>query len=195
MSTETFRWTFGIGDPSLEGWLICILYLTATILSYKKYSILKSQKRLIFKSWGFISLILLFLSLNKQLDFQTIVSDIGRTIAVNLDLMEQRHIFKRVFIITVALSGIAFIINFRKNIFHLKKSHPLTFVGLTALVCFIFLRATSFHIFSDSFNHLLEFFYFFEALELSSLITILTSILLSKKDITSNEPRPISFQP
>lgn len=179
MNTEVYRWRLGIGDPTIEGWLICTLYFIGFILSFKKSINVKVNSTVSHKTWTFISLTLLFLSLNKQLDLQTLISDTGRAIAINLELMEQRHIFKRVFILVVALCGIIFLIKYKENVVSFNKNYHLAFVGMTTLITFVFLRAISFHIFSDTFNNMLENIYFFKALELTSILILLLSILIS----------------
>lgn len=185
MNTEVYRWKLGIGDPTIEGWLICTLYFIGFILSLKKSIHVKDNCTISHKTWTFVSLILLFLSLNKQLDLQTLISDTGRAIAINLELMEQRHIFKQAFILVLALFGIIFLIRYKENVVSFNKNYHLAFVGMVTLITFVFLRAISFHIFSDTLNNTLKSYHFFKALELTSILILLLSILISdtkKKD-------------
>lgn len=177
MNTEVFRWKFGIGDPTFEGWAISLLYLLTAILSFRKYKSHHRQNRPDYQLWGIISFLLFFLSLNKQLDLQTIVSDVGRWIAINLEMMEQRHIFKRVFILSIFILGLIISVLLRKNIYNFIRSEKVTFLGMLTLLTFIFLRATSFHIFSDSFNGILLNLHFFQIMEISAIAIIAISLI------------------
>ena len=72
---------------------------------------------------------MLFLSMNKQLDLQTLITDTGRWIAVNIDLMEERHIFKICFIFIMLTSILTVAFKYRKGIFKFSKLFETTVIG------------------------------------------------------------------
>ena len=177
MNTEIFRWKLGVGDPSYEGWAICILYLLASVMSWFRCRSFRESDPDYSRLWIFISGGLLFLGINKQLDLQTIISDIGRWIATELSLMEQRHIFKIVFMLLLLIIGLWFLFRFKAKIIKMFHKEKFTVLGLALLMAFIFLRATSFHILSDEVNEILNSFRFFLIFELMALMVIIFSLL------------------
>ncbi|MCM8532916.1 MAG: hypothetical protein NE330_17235 [Lentisphaeraceae bacterium] len=177
MNSEIFRWKLGIGDPTIEGWIISGLYFLAAIFCFMKFQNRHELSSRKLQTWLAVCFVLLFLSFNKQLDLQTLISDVGRYIAVKTELMEQRHIFKRAFILVVGLSAVSILFLFRENVLILIKTEKLAFAGILSLGLFVILRATSFHIFSDSLNEVLHNIFFFKTLEIISLITLILATL------------------
>ena len=107
---------------------------------YKK----KSGNQNDYKRWLFLAIFFLGLGFNKQLDLQTIISDIGRYIALKFELMEQRHIFKRAFIVALALGLAGFIYLLKGKIKAFAQAHPSISLGIASIVLFVFCRALSF---------------------------------------------------
>jgi hypothetical protein len=140
------HWSPGIGDPTIMGWLTVVLYAFGAWQCYRlatKHSIMRERREVAI--WWTLSLGLLALGLNKQLDLQTALTEIGRIVAVQNGWYERRHDVQLEFIYGVvgvaSLTAVALI-------FFARKAHPATIlalVGSAFLVTFVVMRAASFH--------------------------------------------------
>ena len=78
-------WHFGIGDPTPIGWFTVFAYLAATIACARVWAVDRQADRIrqpaspVF--WMVLTILLLFLGINKQLDLQTLLNDVGRRMA------------------------------------------------------------------------------------------------------------------
>jgi hypothetical protein len=95
--------------------------------------------------WWALALALLALGVNKQLDLQTALTEIGRIVAVQNGWYERRHGVQLEFIYgVVAVASLTAI----AMVFLARKAHPATIlalVGSAFLVTFVVMRAASFH--------------------------------------------------
>ncbi|WP_226660920.1 hypothetical protein [Microbulbifer aggregans] len=146
---EQIRWEPGIGDPTVMGWLTVVAYFVTFVLGL--FVVMRSdwlfqgrrdkQKRL----WMLITVAMLFLGFNKQLDLQSLFTDIFRVLFREADLYDNRRSFQKLFILSVLLGGVAattwLLYQYRK----LLRYHVLAISGLCALAIFIVVRASSFH--------------------------------------------------
>lgn len=143
------RWSPGIGDPSLLGWFTVVLYLLAAVLSLRVYRQANrmfarhtAQQRLF---WISVAVLLLLLAINKQLDLQSLLTDIGRMMARKQGWYRERDQVQILFVIAL---GIACVITMTGLIYYFRKILVTNFIalaGLTLLVFFIMVRAVSFH--------------------------------------------------
>jgi hypothetical protein len=95
--------------------------------------------------WCIIGLLIIMLGIIKQLDLQSLLTEMGRQVARHQGWMEQRRIVQFWFILCLASAAIAFfllLVFFRGNLF---RRFRLAFVGLFFLVSFIMIRAVGFH--------------------------------------------------
>jgi hypothetical protein len=85
------------------------------------------------------------LGINKQLDLQTLFTQIGRDLAKSQGWYDQRRHVQKWFIETVAVGGLAglfaLICVFRGSL----RRNALALVGAVLLVSFVVIRAASFH--------------------------------------------------
>lgn len=141
---NALRWRPTIGDPSLMGWLTVVAYGVGAILALRTWQ--KNRERI----WLLVALGMAGLCLNKQLDLQSLVTDIGRVVASHQGWYDERRKFQRWFILgAIGGSGMVggwFI--WRYHAFWLR--HKLLAAGVVFLLTFILVRAISFHHF-DSF--------------------------------------------
>src|SRR5690349_2067315 len=108
-----FNWSPGIGDPTIAGWLTVALYLIALVSCWKTSRTLAIANTATFReqrAWYAISVAFLALGINKQLDLQTALTDIGRILAFSEGWYEQRQVVQVVFIILVATLCVAALI-------------------------------------------------------------------------------------
>lgn len=137
-----FNWRPGIGDPSVGGWLTVLLYVLAAISSWKTARQLDaSESRL----WRSISVAFLGLGLNKQLDLQTAITELGRILAYDEGWYGQRQIVQFWFIVAVAVTCLLVALVL---LYLARRSTLQTWLGLLGVVLvlgFVVIRAASFH--------------------------------------------------
>jgi len=146
--TRDFNWAPGIGDPTIGGWITVILYLLAFVSCWKTAGVIlrrdwnaKSDSYV----WRAISIAFFFLSINKQLDLQSAMSELGRVVAFAGGWYEQRQTVQVYFIIGVAAVCVAGTLIL---LFWTRKSPIQTWVALvgsTFVLGYVLIRAASFH--------------------------------------------------
>ena len=95
--------------------------------------------------WLVVSLLMLALGINKQLDLQSLVTAMGRYYAVRDGWIEHKRV-AQVGVIVSILTAAAFSLSFFFfRMRNLLKINWLAITGLTCLLVFIVSRATSFH--------------------------------------------------
>jgi hypothetical protein len=144
--TDEDGWHPGIGDPTVVGWITVFAYFVAAFLSFRSSRSttsrnLRKQKWF----WNVLTIALVLLGINKQLDLQTWLTLILRKLAIHEGLYEKRRLFQAVFIVFMALSGV---IGFRwmwRLVSMQAREVWLALAGLFFLLVFIVIRAASFH--------------------------------------------------
>ena len=149
-SLSQVDWAPSIGDPTFMGWFTLVAYFITALISFKLYlssgklfseQLINKQKRF----WLVVTLIMLFLGLNKQLDLQSLLTVIGKYYAHRDGWYEHRRIFQVSGIIAIiALLGGATVI-FSYYMRAVFKANRWAIVGLCFLLLFVAIRATSFH--------------------------------------------------
>jgi hypothetical protein len=143
-------WRPTIGDPTFMGWLTVVAYAAAGILCLlagRRVRLggepaLDRRRR---RMWMATAALMGFLCLNKQLDLQTLLTKIGREIAVRGGWYGERRIVQFIFVLAVALAGITVFALIVKRTRLILKERKLLLFGLCFLVIFIIVRAASFH--------------------------------------------------
>jgi hypothetical protein len=144
--TDADGWHAGIGDPTVVGWITVLAYFVGAFLTFRAGKIsdgTQERKQRLF--WYSLTAILVLLGINKQLDLQTLLTVEFRKLAIYEGIYEKRRTLQGIFILIVALTGIAGF-NWMWRLVHTKDSAiRLGLAGLFFLVVFIFIRAASFH--------------------------------------------------
>lgn len=143
-----YRWRPGIGDPTFLGWFTVVAYAVAAILAASagrgippRNDARRGSRQL----WLAVAGLMAFLCLNKQLDLQTLFTDIGRYVANHQGWYEQRRGVQKLFVLAVlgtAVAGGGWLA-WRGGAFWL--GHRLLAAGLVFLLTFIVVRAISLH--------------------------------------------------
>lgn len=146
-------WRPRIGDASFMGWLTVAAYgLTAVLClvaalkggagaSGDESGGARSQRRL----WLGISAVMAFLCLNKQLDLQSLLTNIGRIVANRGGWYDGRRTIQFWFVVAVGLASVAafvFLVRKTRSIF---RGRAWLLLGLSMLLLFVVMRAASFH--------------------------------------------------
>lgn len=146
------NWKPGIGDPTFIGWFAVFAYFfTAALSAYvaKRLDgkIRASQRR----AWWILSLVLVALGINKQLDLQGLLMESGRSFASQHGLYEKRRIFQMIFLLLLAIVSVAALfLWFWMNRTNWREQGYML-VGSVFLVTFVLVRAASFHHFQEFF--------------------------------------------
>jgi hypothetical protein len=169
------RWHPTIGDPSFTGWFTVGSYFAGAILAFFAARAHPENDPRSFYFWVIVSLLMALLAINKQLDLQTLLTEIGRQVARRQGWMEQRRTVQFWFIVifsiltTVGFLGFVF---FMRNWF---RRFMLASIGLFFLLSFIIIRAASFHHFDEVLRFILLGFEMNWIFELTGIFTIIAA--------------------
>jgi hypothetical protein len=166
-------WSPGIGDPTVAGWITAFAYLGTAYLCFRvqrrtrptagpssvgvgtpfAYALTGRLWRLwelpvsvrLGALWSGMALLMLLLGINKQLDLQTALTETGRLLARYQGWYERRHDIQLKFILGVMAFGVylfAAVVALARGAFW--RVWPML-VGTVFLICFVAIRAASFH--------------------------------------------------
>lgn len=143
------HWSPGIGDPTPMGWLTVCFYLLAAWLCYRVTVVAlrapASQERAEQWLWYALGGGLLLLGINKQLDLQSAMTEVGRLVATHQGWYESRRAFQAWFIALIGalalVAGVMLALMTRK----MPASTRITATGCLLLLAFVIIRAASFH--------------------------------------------------
>jgi hypothetical protein len=145
---ELIQWRPGIGDPSVVGWLTVAGYFAAAALAWgatirtRRIVGLPRGSREI---WALVAVLMLVLCINKQLDLQSLLTEVGRVVARRSGWYADRHAaqvrFIEVILVAAAAAALVSGVLFRR----FWRANVLLGLGLALLVTFVAIRAISFH--------------------------------------------------
>ncbi len=137
-------WQPGIGDPTFLGWLTVLAYAAAAVLCNRETWLEpENGPRKLF--WSLLSVVMLFLGVNKQLDLQTWLTFTGRHLARSQGWYGQRRTVQLIFILLFTSASLAAF----GATWRLVRDHGedlrLPLAGLFVVATFVVVRAASFH--------------------------------------------------
>lgn len=145
------RWRPVIGDPSFMGWLTVASYaLGAVLAAVAAWSKAREQPapggdgreaRL----WLGVAMAMACLCVNKQLDLQSLLTDVGRVAARHQGWYEHRRAFQAWFVVGLIMASAAFCWWSLRRYTAFWTSHKALAAGLLFLLTFLLVRAISFH--------------------------------------------------
>jgi hypothetical protein len=139
------------GDPNPIGWLTTFAYFYVSGLCFwagqreKSQSVGRARRWHAPAFWFGICAVLLALGFNKQLDLQTDLTNIGRSMARSEGWYENRRPVQFVFVAFFALAALAAVAAAFWFLRDLWTRYRLAFVGIIYLCAFVIIRAASFH--------------------------------------------------
>lgn len=143
------NWSPGIGDPSLAGWLTVLLYGAAAWTVWRLLREWTEPPRHSARYekwfWRMLFLGLVMLGINKQLDLQSALTEIGRIMADKQGWYKHRGQVQMAFIAGITMLGLTL---FAATLNLIWGAPSATFWGLlggAGLVVFVIIRAASFH--------------------------------------------------
>ena len=143
--TDEDGWHAGIGDPTVLGWVTVVGYFVAGLLAFRAAWKVRHEPGKLRVFWSSLTLVLILLGINKQLDLQTAFTELGRVMAVEEGWYKQRQTVQMYFIIGVGLfcgwASITLLVWAR----HSALPTWLALVGTTSVIGYVLIRAASFH--------------------------------------------------
>ncbi|HSI32006.1 MAG: hypothetical protein ACAI43_11325 [Phycisphaerae bacterium] len=139
------------GDWTFTAWVITLAYFAGAGLCFwaarreKDRSLGRARRWMAPTFWYSLFGLLLALGINKQFDFQSDLTRVGRRIAVAMGLYGERRIFQAIFVVVFALVAIAAVAWAAWYMRDLFKRYRLAFIGIIYLCAFVIIRAASFH--------------------------------------------------
>lgn len=146
--TSIEQWRHLLGDPTGIGWIITISYLLTFILClWAGISVHKhKQQEDLYGNGGVligVSVFLLLLGINKQLDLQTLLTIIGRNLAKSQGWYNLRRLFQLVFIVLFILIVLLLLSIWIRRMKGKWRQYGFHFVGTIFILLFVMIRATS----------------------------------------------------
>ena len=147
---EIYGWQPTIGDPSIMGWVTVWAYFTTALLalilgckSKRKFppETHKTQRRF----WLIVSVVMLSLGVNKQLDLQSLITAMGKYYAIRDGWYDNKRVVQFAVISAILAIAALSLALFFYHMRDLLKTNWLAILGLMFLMVFIVTRATSFH--------------------------------------------------
>ena len=164
------RWEPGIGDPTAIGWITVVAYGVAAALS------LRCARRTVIglEHWFWVgsAIALVLLGINKQLDLQSLFTQIGRDIAMREGWYAERRIAQAAFVAALGVAGLVALVGLLWLVRRLPRATQVAGVGLVLLIVFIVIRGASFHHIDQMVGSSFEGIRFNWILELTPLLLI-----------------------
>jgi len=144
--TAKDHWEAGIGDPTFMGWFTFFAYLVAAALSLGAARISRrdgflSERRF----WSALTVCLVLLAINKQLDLQTWFTLTGKHLAQQTGWYAQRQTVQAAFVLVMAASALVLLLLISRLARKTVRQYRVALAGVIFLGCFIVIRAASFH--------------------------------------------------
>jgi hypothetical protein len=153
------RWRLGIGDASWAGWLIVAAYVLAALLAWLAYRLARSEahrldhthphagasERLVAWFWLLACLTLTVLAINKQLDLQSLFTQMLRDEAHAQGWYDDRRRYQFAFVAAIAGAGVLGVGVMAWVWRRVLDRVWIAVLGLGWMTSFVVIRAASFH--------------------------------------------------
>jgi hypothetical protein len=143
------RWRPGIGDPTLMGWVTVAAYFSAALVcfwaAWRELGPDGMRRARPSAFWLVLACLMVALGLNKQLDLQSLVTQIGRDVVKSQSLYDQRRTLQAGFVMTVAVACVGSLAAFFWAARRRLKGRWPALLGMLFILSFVVVRAASFH--------------------------------------------------
>ncbi len=171
-----FSWHPGIGDPTIAGWVTVALYLLASVSCWMTMGCVRRQNwndKSDAHIWRIISVFFFILGINKQLDLQSGMTELGRMLAYSEGWYERRQAVQIYFVVSVAAVCLAIIPAF----IYWVRTSPIqmwiALVGSTFVLGYVLIRAASFHHLDSFFRSRFLGLKWYWILEMAGIVIVL----------------------
>jgi len=177
-------WRPGIGDPHFMGWFTAGSYFACAVMAALLATFLNQmEEKRGSEFWFMITLLMVLLGINKQLDLQSLFAEMGRQIAIAQDWYPHRRVVQFSFIVLFVTMSVAAFAWFARAYRELFRRYALAFCGLFFLLSFVVIRAAAFHHFDEVIQYDLHGIKMNWVLELTGIYMI---ILAGLKEMLSS---------
>ncbi len=139
------RWQPKIGDPNIMGWVTVVCYLLTCLLCvavFRKTNYTRKAQR---SFWLLLSVLMLLLAANKQLDLQSFATAGARCVAKIQGWYENRAGFQYKVVLGMGIAaltvGLFFLWALRRDL----RRNLIALIGLTVVFGFVLIRAVGWH--------------------------------------------------
>jgi len=153
------RWTLGIGDASWAGWLTLAAYAVAACLALLAYRSCRPEagrldrihphearhQRLLARFWLVACVTLTVLGVNKQLDLQSLFTQLLRDVAHQQGWYDSRRSYQFAFVVVIAGAGVVGVVAMAWVWRRVLDRVWIALLGLMWMMSFVVIRAASFH--------------------------------------------------
>jgi hypothetical protein len=145
---ERLSWRPEIGDPSVIGWITVVAYAVATMCcasAARRVDRASPGAVADRKKWMMVAAVMASLCVNKQLDLQSLLTDLARVLARHQGWYEERREVQKVVLLTVlavSCGGFTAVILWFRRFW---AQNLMLLIGLVILLFFVAERAISFH--------------------------------------------------
>jgi hypothetical protein len=141
---QQIAWRPGIGDPTVMGWVTVAAYALAAFAAWRTAESAEAQTSE-HRTWVLVTVLMGMLCINKQLDLQSLFTDIARFVARKQGWYERHREVQLWFVILVPVTAAVAtgVLALRYRAFW--RRHWLLGTGLAFLLTFVVVRAISFH--------------------------------------------------
>jgi hypothetical protein len=139
------------GDQGFTPWLITVAYFVVAGLCFwagrkeKERSLGRGRQWHAPVFWFTLCGLLVALGFNKQLDLQSDLTEVGRSVARSEGWYENRRIVQAIFVFLFACGAVGAVAAAAWFMRDLWRRYRLAFVGIIYLCAFVIIRAASFH--------------------------------------------------
>jgi hypothetical protein len=144
------QWSPQIGDPTVAGWATVVAYAVCAVLGFTALLRVQQSRERIF--WGLVTLAMLSLGVNKQLDLQSMLTAAGRCLSQLQGWYDERRMFQRDFIIGLLTAAGLFLAAVLWLMRGYLWRNGLALLGLAFVTTFVAIRAVGFHHFDVLIN-------------------------------------------
>ncbi len=140
------NWSPSFHDNFFLGWVITGSYFACAIMAAVFATFLNQmEEKKPFHFWLLISIIMIGLGINKQLDVQTLLTEVGRQLSYTQEWYEMRRIVQLLFMTALFAAGVAAFAWFTISFRDLLRRYVFAFCGLFFLLSYMVIRAAAFH--------------------------------------------------
>jgi len=133
-------WHLSAGDPTWLGWGTTCLYAVAFFATMVAGRAAAARERVV---WWLLAALLAALGINKELDFQTLVFDLGRRLSRIEGWYEERRAVQAAFSLALALGMLGAAWVGRRDLRAFARHNRTVIAGLSLLCMFVLFRAAS----------------------------------------------------
>jgi hypothetical protein len=143
------RWRPGIGDPTVAGWITVVAYLVAAALcgwaAREEPSPDGRRRGKPAAFWLVLAALMTLLGINKQLDLQSFLTEVGRGVLKGASLYQDRRIYQMAFIGSVAAACLGLLGWCLWASRRSRRNRRAASIGMAFVLAFVAIRAASFH--------------------------------------------------